>query len=301
MITSLRRLMWRRHALIGSDNPRVGRRPAGDRLVFVGGVPRCGTTLLQHVLDSHPAVFGGPEFDVTLGIVDTWRRTVMAHETGRIRAYCSREQIDAAYVRLIEDLLLPAAAANGAELVSEKTPSNVLVFADLLELFPKGRAIHMVRDPRAVVSSMLKVGARCRVRGVRVPAIVQDTQSAVRHATNALAAGSRAEQLFPERVLTLTYEALVTDPETTARRVCAFLGVAFDGRMLEPHAVKHPAQDDLAALDNGTWLDPALGYRAIERSRIRVWEDDLRPADRDVVNAAFRDNTFLHALGYRFD
>jgi len=151
------------------------------------------------------------------------------------------------------------------------------------------------------VSSMLRVGARCRSKHEPAPDFVQDVQSAVRFTTECLNAGFEAGRLVPDRVLTITYEALVTQAEAMVRQVCNFLGIAFDLRMLEPHAKKHPAQDAMVLLDKGTWVDPALGFRPIERSRIDAWAEDLDPNERELINSAFRDHPFLQTLGYRFD
>jgi hypothetical protein len=303
---AIRRLLRPLHRLLRSPtNPHRDRpgfaRSVGERLVFIGGVPRSGTTLLQHMLDCHSQVFGGPEFDCIPGIARTWRQVAGAHQRGRIDVFGTREQIDAAFARLIEDLLLPVADARWARLLSEKTPLNVLVFIDLLALLPECRIIHLVRDPRAVVSSLLQVGLRSQARGEPAPDYVKSLQGALRFTAEALDAGFRAAEQFPERVLTLRYEALVSEPEVWARQACAFLGLAFEPAMLQPQAKKHPAQDAIVALDKGVWLDPALGIRPIEPSRIRAWQDFLSPVQSNLGSAAFRDHPRLHALGYRFD
>ncbi len=271
---------------------------AGERLVFIGGVPRSGTTLLQHMLDCHSEVFGGPEFDCIPGIIQLWRHVVGAHERGRIQVFCTREQIDASFARLIEDLLLPVADDHGTRLLSEKTPLNVLVFAELLTVLPGCRVIHLVRDPRAVVSSLLQVGIRSQAKGEPAPDFVRDAPSALRLTTEALNAGFRAAELFPGRVLTLRYEALVSEPEAVARQACGFLGLAFEPAMLQPQAKKHPAQEAIEALDNGVWMDPALGIRPIERTRIGAWQQSLSPDEVALVSAAFRQHPHVRALGY---
>jgi hypothetical protein len=276
-------------------------RPTGERLVFVGGVPRSGTTLVQHILDCHPQVFGGPEFDCIPSLIHAWRTVVSAHDRGRILVFCTREQIDAAFAHLIEELLLPVADAHGAKLLSEKTPFNVGVFTDLLGLLPRCRAIHVVRDPRAVVSSMLRVGIRCREKNEPFPSFVENARSAVQFTMDNLRAGFDAEKLFPQRVLTVKYESLVTQPNATVRQICSFLGISFQSEMLEPQAVRHPGTEEVLAIDNGTWLDPALGLRAIEGSRVTVWQDELGVVDSGLVTAAFRDHAELRALGYRFE
>jgi protein-tyrosine sulfotransferase len=277
------------------------RRAEGERLVFVGGAPRSGTTLLQHVLDSHPDVFGGPEFDCVPTLIETWRQVKASLECGRITVFCCREQIDAAFARLIEDLLLPAADAAGARLLSEKTPLNALYFAELLAMMPRCRAIHVVRDPRAVVASLLNVGSRGKARGEPVPPTTTDVLAAIPFVRAAVDGGCYAQYLYPQRVLTVTYEALVGQPESTISRACDFLGVRFDPRMLAPHAQQHPGLGAIVQLDGGVWQDPKLGHRAIETTRIDVWRRDLGADQLTQVNAAFRDHPGYRALGYLFE
>jgi protein-tyrosine sulfotransferase len=301
MLAWMKSALTRRMAsLVLRQEPRQFR-SQGERLVFVGGAPRSGTTLLQHILDSHPNVYGGPEYDCIPKIIETWRRVVDSLVRGRITAFNSREQIDAAFAALIENLLLPAADDKNAELLSEKTPFNVNVFTELLELLPQCRAIHIVRDPRAVIASLLNVGRRAQANNQPVLPWAKDLDAALPFVKEALDAGFQAQQRFEERLLTLTYEALVSRPEGTIRRVCTFLNLPFDPAMLEPHAQKHPEQDAVAKLDNGTWLDPNLGFRPIEGSRVRVWQTELETSQIAAVNAAFRDHSLLRSLGYTFE
>jgi hypothetical protein len=270
-------------------------------LIFVGGAPRSGTTLLQHILDCHPEVFGGPEFDCVPALLDAWRELQGALANGRIAVFCTREQIDAAFARLIEALLLPVADANGCRWLSEKTPMNALCLYDLLGLLPHCRGIHIVRDPRAVVASLLQVGSRARAKNAPVPPSLADVQAAVALTLSAVNAACHAQHVFPERMLTLTYESLVQQPKPAIQRVCDFLGLELVPAMLQPHERKHPAQDEIRALDNGVWLDPQLGFRAIETSRIDTWRTQLDADQVDAINAACREHSGYRYLGYGFD
>ena len=227
----------------GDQNEKEGdhtNRLRGDRFLFVGGAPRSGTTLLQHVLDSHPLVFGGPEFDCIPGIIHIWRQIVAAWDRGRIRVFGARPQIDAAFASLIEALLLPAADAHQVRVLSEKTPFNVLVFSDLLELFPGCRVLHLVRDPRAVVSSMLQVGVRCLARGEPAPGFVLDLESALCFTRECLDAGFQACAQFPERALTLIYERFVSHPREAVEQLCSFLQLPFAPRCWRRKRSRHP-------------------------------------------------------------
>ncbi|MGB0109821.1 MAG: sulfotransferase, partial [Terriglobales bacterium] len=57
-----------------------------SRLIFVGGSPRSGTTLVQRVLDCHPEIYGGPEFDFVPPIVDLFQEMRRSIRSGRIDA-----------------------------------------------------------------------------------------------------------------------------------------------------------------------------------------------------------------------
>ncbi|HEY7326796.1 MAG TPA: sulfotransferase [Gemmataceae bacterium] len=299
--------MWksvtRRLARWTANVPKKGRQGSpldGQRLVFVGGAPRSGTTLLQHILDSHSEVFGGPEFDHIPTLMEARRSVIATFDGGRIGAFCKREQIDAAFATLIQNLLLPAADACGARLLSEKTPFNVLFFSDLLELFACCRAVHIVRDPRAVIASLLNVGKRARAKNETSPPWTQHVGYAIDLIKPSLKRGFQAQQQYPDRVLTLTYEALVAQPEPILRKLCAFLGIVFYPSMLNPHSQKHPDQDKILRLDNGTWVDPNLGIRVIETSRIHAWQKMLSNEQIASINGEFRDHTDLLVLGYAF-
>jgi hypothetical protein len=274
--------------------------PTGQRLVFLGGAPRSGIMLLQHMLDSHPDVFGGPAFDCVPAMVETWERVRQTLESKRIALYCTPPQVDRAFAGMIESLLLPVADANGAKLLSDGTPFNVLAFSGLLELLPACRVIHIVRDPRAVVASMLQVAERCTFKKELVPDFMRNVGSAVRFTKTSLEAGFIAAREFSQRVLTLTYEMLVSQPEAIARRVCGFLDVPFDGAMLEPHAIKHPGQEQAAELAYGTLLDRSFAVRPIEPSRVSAWTQYLDGTQIDLVQETFRSHQVLRSLGYQF-
>lgn len=164
--TPIRQSAANMHAIDREEpaNPDVTRefeRHDGRQLIFVGGAPRSGTTLVQNMLDSHPEIFGGPEFLHIPEIIEL--RDRMHHSVSRhlIDQVCSHGQVDAQFRTLIEGFLMPPARQPDIRLISEKTPGNVLVFAELMSLWP--RALHSRRS-RSARDHLLHAGGR-RARG----------------------------------------------------------------------------------------------------------------------------------------
>jgi hypothetical protein len=194
------------------------------RLVFVGGSPRSGTTLVQRVLNHHPKVYGGPEFDFIPGIAELYQRMRNSIRSGRITRIVDEPTLYDAFRELIASLLIPKAEAEGVAVLSEKTPSNVLAFDLIEEIVPESKKILVIRDPRDVVSSMLEVGNRQRRRLGYTSGFVRDVCAAVNYMNRCLFAGcSFAER--SKNCLVVYYEDLVANPLPEANRIYAFLGL----------------------------------------------------------------------------
>ena len=165
------------------------------------------------MLDCHPEIVGAPEFRNLDRIVELRNRLRQGIDRAAIDAFASAPEVDRLTVQLIEDLLLPLADRYGVPYLSEKTPSNALVFRELLDLFPAARCIFVLRDPRAIIASMLEVGARAAAQGHLTQLWTRSLSAAVAYVQRYFRAARAAEAEAPGRVLVLRYETLVTEPE----------------------------------------------------------------------------------------
>lgn len=266
---------------------------SGEGLVFVGGSPRSGTTMVQLMLDAHPGICGGPEFDRVPDIVRLRNDLLRSVDSGRISVFCSREEVDLEVGRFIEGLLLPYAGRRGCEVVSEKTPWNVLVFGDLIEIFPRARFVFCVRDPRAIVASMLRVGSRAREKGSTPVSFTRSVAAAIRTVKATKDAGFRAAERS-DRVLTVSYERLVRHPEHETGRICRFLEIPWSEEMVRHGEKSH----DVEELLDGVWYTREMYESNPDPSRAHKWRDQLSPSQQAAVVAAFEGNKDLQALGY---
>lgn len=266
----------------------------GKRLIFVGGSPRSGTTLVQNILDSHPDICGGPEFDNVHNIVALRNSMLISIERGRTDVFMNKEILDGRMAVLIEDFLLPYADRKQRRLLSEKTPWNVLVFSELLELFPAARLVFCVRDPRAVIGSMLKVGARAVSKQHDHPAFTVDIDAAIGTVRQCNDAGFKV--VPHERVFLAQYEQVVSQPEPIVRRLCGFLGVPWAETMLHPERLKHDGEKTL----DDVWYSRDDYYKAITAVDTDKWKEQLSHENVRAINDAFAQDQRLAQLGYSF-
>jgi hypothetical protein len=118
------------------------------KLIFIVGMPRSGTTLVEQILSSHSHIYGGGE----LKLIGQWC-------FGFVKLY--RQHGDAALLdnylqQLREHYLQGLEALTDKPGVTDKMPVNFLWIGFILSAFPGAKVIHTVRDPMAVCWSIFK-------------------------------------------------------------------------------------------------------------------------------------------------
>lgn len=207
-----------------------------EQPIFIGGVPRSGTTLLRVILDSHSRIFCGTELRVVHALSALWQSAHSSAGDVLSRIYHLDEaQLRGVFAQLILSFLRPAWAASGKARVAEKTPANLLAFTQLNALFPYSPLIHVIRDLRDVVASRLErsagsdPGSRVRLAGEHarewVEAMLLRRQ---------LLGQVRLRQRYHE----IRYEDLVARPQFVLEGLLAFIGERFEPGMLDFHRVQ---------------------------------------------------------------
>jgi len=203
-------------------------RKSDDRLVFVMGSPRSGTTFLAGAIGGVP------------GFVDLSEVTPLK---ASIPALMTLPEADAAkLIRRVLERVRLLALVRGWRGV-EQTPETAFVLPAALRAYPRGRAIHVVRDGRDVVCSLLERGWLSAGRaggddaklayGARARFWVEPERAAefetASDATRAAWAWRRylsaARSGAGNRTLEVRYESLAGEPEATAAAIAAHLGI----------------------------------------------------------------------------
>jgi hypothetical protein len=217
--------------LYGRSAVRIARRRRGlgseERLVFVVGSPRSGTTITASLLGGLPGF-------VDLDEVQPWKAAIPA-------LIGQPEDEVALRLRTILERVRRLALSTGLRGV-EQTPETSFVLGAALRAYPGAAAVHVVRDGRDVVTSLLERGWLSADRsgsddarlayGAHPRFWVEPTRrdefTHVSDATRAAWAWRRyvtAASAVPERTVELRYEQLVADPAGAAAPVAAALGV----------------------------------------------------------------------------
>ncbi len=207
----------RRHAL------------ATELPVFIIGMPRSGTSLVEQIVASHPRVHGAGE----LLIVDEVIASIQAGDP-KNRGYpeCAvgvGVDVLRAQARRHESFLREKCRA-GEIRVTDKMPYNFKCAGLITQLFRDARFIHCERDPRDVCLSnffQLYLGSHDHNYSLGdLGHYYRQYARLTQHWRNVLP---------PTRWLDLSYEQLVAEPESGARRLIEFLGLPWEQGCLAPH------------------------------------------------------------------
>lgn len=136
------------------------RAPFDRRLIFLVGAPRSGTTWLQLLLSATPEIATVNEtqlFSVyTRSLFLGWQQNADLLRKHGFHDFLSPDEWLAATRGFIEVLFSKMLERKPtATIVLEKTPAHVRYWREILSIFPDAHFIHLIRDPRAVVASLI--------------------------------------------------------------------------------------------------------------------------------------------------
>lgn len=251
-----------------------------SRLIFVGGAPRSGTTLVQRILGAHSQVYAGPEFDLVPQIMELRNQFLQKIEAGRISTYLDAQATNDVFERFILAIFQKKASKTNKSYLSEKTPSNIEVFPELQDCLPNAKYIFVVRDPRAIVASLLEVGRKMRADSIDAPAYLRRTRYAVEFVNMMWEKGRQA--LLKDHVLLLHYEDIISDTESTVRKLSAFVGIPFEEAMLQIQSSKWDAPEFKAG--EAYWYTKEQLEMAISKQSTEKWKENLSAYDLYLID-----------------
>ena len=190
---------------------------ATDLPVFIIGMPRSGSTLVEQILASHPQVFGGGEIgDMHPFLARFATKSDAAPLLPNLRA---ARKLAADYLQHL------AARAHKAERATVKTLENFMHLGVIATLFPRARVIHCRRDPfDTCLSCYLQ-----NFQNVDFACSLEDIGAYYNAYETLMAHWSR---VLPLEIHEVRYEELIQDQEAVTRKLLSYCGLDWDERCL---------------------------------------------------------------------
>jgi len=192
--------------------------------IFVLGLPRSGTTLVDRILDAHPDV-------ASLGEVNDFAYSVMRNGGPASSKTELVERVATADMNTIGEGYWAALQGYGetSPRLIDKTPANYLYLGLILQSLPAARILHVRRHPMASGYAMFKALFR-----MGYP-FSYDLEQTGRYYAAYHRLMEHWRRVWPERILDVDYEALVDDQETVSREIIDYCGLEWSDACLTYH------------------------------------------------------------------
>lgn len=231
--------------------PALHPAPPARRPVFVLGMMRSGTTLMEQILSSHPQVHGAGELEILPRLIGT---ELTNAPPGPLNT--------AALTRIRDTYLAALKDEPGRQpVVVDKLPANFRFIGLIQKAFPEARILHMRRDPVAVCWSVYKTYFTHSTIGYAHN--LQDTMAYYDLYEKMMADWRLA---YPNGFMDVDYEALTRTPEPVIRAALDYCGLPFDSACLSPQDNRRAVQTaSLRQVRSGIYQGSSKKWRAFDQ------------------------------------
>ncbi len=222
--------------------------------ILIVGMPRSGTTLVEQIVASHPAVHGGGE----LGHLGNLSTTVWMLGDGRTQFPAGVRQLSAAAIGQLGSSYLGRLneLCPTAERVTDKNPLNFQYLGLARIIVPGARVIHCIREPADTCMS-------CYALSFRAVDFAYDLQELGLYYRAYAALMEHWRAVLPAGwMLEVRYEDVVDDPEREARRLIEHCGLDWTDACLAPHQTRrHVETASLAQVRQPVYRESVARWR----------------------------------------
>jgi len=282
----------------------------GHNLIFVIGAPRSGNTWLKRLLSCHPKITSGQEsniIDLHIGQqLRMWRKLLDYRISGRpcgLVAFHTEKEFISILRQYMVDLLEPMIySLNNGEYFVEQTPTHALWIPEIRELLPESKIIHIIRDPRDVVASLIAASKSWARHWAP-----KDAKSAANLWNKYILTVHHTSKIIPKKYFhELHYEDLSTQPETVLTKISQFLGIEWPYEDIRSALKENeislakktggtpiPVKGELSRFYGSVTIEPK-GF--IRKGRPGAWKEDL--SDKEIFQIYSIAGKTMETLGY---
>lgn len=241
------------------------------RLIYIVGVGRSGTSLLHSIIGSHSEIKSIPENKI-FRYLSSLKSDLINHEdiynlllenTNLLRLQITKkvvtEMIDKSSNHfVIYSNILNYLSEINKKYLCEKDPKSLDLIENLIKFDNQIKIIHIIRDPRSVVASRLKV-KWTKFKSVIFHSLVYNSQ---------LVNYDKKFNKIKTNIIEIKYEELVSSPEININSICNFLELNFEKSMLDFTSTS----EKIVANEELSWKKETFGSI---KDFSQKWKDDL--------------------------
>ena len=203
--------------------------------IYVLGMPRSGTTLVEQILSGHSDIFGAGELGVIPQVVQGMNRWERHTGSGRQYPDCIDDFNAYTIAGIANNVLkelqeLAAEAKPEATYVVDKMPHNFENIGLIKFLFPNAKIISVRRDPRDIAISNYFTDYQGKHGGM---GFAYDLEHIGEQLADHNLLMHHWQQIFPGEILEINYEDVVDDLAGSARKMLSYIGVDWQPRVLK--------------------------------------------------------------------
>ncbi len=216
---------------------RLGTGDPDPTPIFVLGMPRSGTTLVEQILASHPDVKGAGELPLLreLVLASTSKRPIHYDQLLADLGNTGLTRLGRTYIERLRNF------SADARYITDKMPGNFLLIGIVALALPNARIIHCVRDPADTAISIWRNFFAAHLGYAYDLGEIGHYHRLYQHLM------AHWHRVLPGRIYDISYEALVADQDGETRRLLAWCDLDFRPETLEFHRTERPVHTASAA------------------------------------------------------
>jgi tetratricopeptide (TPR) repeat protein len=205
-----------------------------ERPIFIVGLPRAGTTLVERILGSHSQVYAAGELPALSQAIGTAMNPLTGGAAHSWREFVARLGALDAETIARQYLELTRPQRGGRARFADKQPTNFFYCAPILRAFPHAHIVHVTRHPLAACHAVYKTRFDAGFPFAYDLDELADFYIGYRRLM------AHWHRVLPGRILDLAYEDIVGAQEATTRRLLQYLELPFEPACLDFHLSLQP-------------------------------------------------------------
>ena len=228
-----------------------------ESAVFIIGMPRSGTTLVEQIISSHPRVYGGDELNFIPNLINK-NKNIKNLKIEELK------DIGKEYINKIKLL------SNNSDFITDKLPINFMWIGFIKLILPNSKIIHIKRNPQDNCFSIYKnYFSSAKLN------FAYDLSEIINYYKLYQDLMKYWEDLFPQQIIEIKYEELVDNPEESIKSLIKSCDFKWDEQCLNFHKNKRPIKTASDAQARKKIYKSSLGISKKYSSDLRYVFNDL--------------------------